>query len=60
MLIANKIFRVTVVLLIYFYHQFVPALTGVQPHFQSWGSNSLVLVIVQNKRLVYTFSCTAT
>jgi len=26
MLIVNKIFRVTVLLLIYFYHQFVPAL----------------------------------
>jgi len=26
MLILNKIFRVTVLLLIYFYHQFVPVL----------------------------------
>jgi len=26
MLIVSKIFRVTVLLLIYFYHQFVPAL----------------------------------
>ena len=35
--------------------------SGAQPRFQSWGSNSLVDVIVQNKiRMVYPVSCTDT
>ena len=40
--------------------QFVELPPRAQPRFQSWGSNSLVLVIVQNKiRMVYRVSCTA-
>ena len=37
-----------------------PVPPGAQPRFQSWGSNSLVQVIVQNKmRMVYPVSWTA-
>jgi len=35
-------------------------MTGAQPRFQSWRSNSLLWVIVQNKtRMVYPVPCTA-